>query len=283
VAGGCIHSAWALRLADGTRLFAKTGQAAVLPCLEREREGLEALATASAGELVVPRPLHCGLSGGQAVLVMAWLDLDDGRGHPGVDRDQAWERAGVALARLHRRSAETGGEGFGWHCDNFIGTNIQRNGWSRDWGQFFAQQRLGVQLGLAAAAGRRLRGHQDLLDRTPHWLNAHGALPCLVHGDLWAGNAALLPREGSAPGPMAAALFDPAVHRADREVDLAMAQLFGGFPQAFFSGYDLEWPRPPGHPRRRRLYDLYHLLNHANLFGGGYWQQAQGVIDQLLA
>jgi fructosamine-3-kinase len=107
------------------------------------------------------------------------------------------------------------------------------------------------------------------------WLNGHGAEPCLVHGDLWSGNAGLLASGGGA-------LFDPAVYRGDREVDLAMAQLFGGFPTAFFKGYEQEWPLPTGHRQRRELYNLYHLLNHANLFGGSYWDQAERSIRSLL-
>ena len=107
-------------------------------------------------------------------------------------------------------------------------------------------------------------------------MDQHGAEPCLVHGDLWAGNGALLV-DGRG------AIFDPAVYWGDREVDLAMAHLFGGFPACFFAGYEGRWPLPPGHRQRREIYNLYHLLNHANLFGGGYWRQAQASIDALLA
>jgi len=85
---------------------------------------------------------------------------------------------------------------------------------------------------------------------------------------------------GSAAG--SGALFDPAVYRGDREVDLAMAQLFGGFPSSFFAGYNATWPLPPGHRQRVELYNLYHRLNHANLFGGGYWQQSAASINTLL-
>jgi fructosamine-3-kinase len=109
----------------------------------------------------------------------------------------------------------------------------------------------------------------------PAWLAGHPAEPCLVHGDLWSGNASLLAGGGGA-------LFDPAVYRGDREVDLAMAQLFGGFPPAFFAGYEAAWPLPEGHRQRVELYNLYHLLNHANLFGGSYWSQAERSIAALL-
>jgi fructosamine-3-kinase len=113
------------------------------------------------------------------------------------------------------------------------------------------------------------------LARLPAWLDQHGAGPCLVHGDLWSGNGGLL-EDGRG------SLFDPAVYRGDREVDLAMARLFGGFPAPFFAGYEGRWPLPPGHDQRLEIYNLYHLLNHANLFGVGYWRQAQARIDTLM-
>jgi fructosamine-3-kinase len=121
-----------------------------------------------------------------------------------------------------------------------------------------------------------LDGAASLLEGAAAWLGGHGAEPCLVHGDLWSGNAAL-----TADGR--GAIFDPAVYRGDREVDLAMARLFGGFPAAFFDGYGAEWPLPADHHRRVDLYNLYHLINHANLFGGSYHGQCQVTIDLLLA
>ena len=115
-----------------------------------------------------------------------------------------------------------------------------------------------------------------MLERLPQWLAGHRCQPALVHGDLWSGNAGLL-----ADG--AAAIFDPACYWGDREVDLAMAQLFGGFPPAFFEGYVGTWPLEPGAAKRVALYNLYHLINHANLFGGDYLRQAQASINDLLA
>jgi fructosamine-3-kinase len=178
---------------------------------------------------------------------------------------------------LHRASAEAGAsEGrFGWSCDNVIGANPQINAWNPSWGQFFVDCRLAPQLRWAEQQGRHLRGVPQLLDRVPDWLEGHQVKPALVHGDLWSGNAALLAGGGGA-------LFDPAVYWGDREVDVAMAQLFGGFPQAFFAGYESSWALEPGSHQRRPIYNLYHLLNHANLFGGAYWDQAQSCMDGLL-
>jgi fructosamine-3-kinase len=278
VGGGCIHRAWRLELSDGTTRFAKTNRAALLPVLEAEADGLTALQAAAqlaapgGPSPAIPTPLGIGQVDREAVLLLSWLDLGSGRGGASGD---GWQQLGAGLARLHRASLQGGSGTFGWHQDNFIGSGPQPNGWRDGWATFFSEQRLGAQLQQAEAAGRPLAQAQQLLDQVPHWLADHQPEACLVHGDLWSGNAGLLADGGSA-------LFDPAVYRGDREVDLAMAQLFGGFPPAFFTGYRREWPLPPGHQQRVELYNLYHLLNHANLFGGGYWQQSAASIKSLL-
>jgi fructosamine-3-kinase len=280
VGGGCIHSAWRLDLADGSRLFAKTNAAASLPLLEAEAEGLQALKVA-AGEAgpLVPVPLALGVAGADAVLVLSWLELEGGRS---AAQSPPWRRLGAALAGLHRNSLtrccvaeDRLGSSFGWPRDNVIGAFPQRNGWHDDWGRFFVERRLAPQLEHLACSGTPLAQAQSLLERSGQWLAEHRPDPCLVHGDLWSGNAAL-----STAGQ--GAIFDPAVYRGDREVDLAMARLFGGFPAAFFAGYEAEWPLPPGHRFRSDLYNLYHLLNHANLFGGSYLGQCQATIEKLL-
>ena len=280
VGGGCIHSAWCLQLADGSRLFAKTNRASSLPLLEAEAEGLQALAVA-AGEAgpLVPVPLAWGVAGASAVLVLSWLALEGGRS---AAKAPQWQRLGAALAGLHRNSLtrccvaeDRVGSAFGWPRDNVIGAFPQRNGWDEDWGRFFVERRLAPQLEHLARRGTPLGQAQWLLALSGQWLAEHRPDPCLVHGDLWSGNAAI-----SAGGQ--GAIFDPAVYRADREVDLAMARLFGGFPAPFFAGYEAEWPLPSGHRLRSDLYDLYHLLNHANLFGGSYLGQCQARIEKLL-
>jgi fructosamine-3-kinase len=274
VGGGCIHSAWCLALADGSRLFAKSGpSSSALALLEAEADGLAALAAAADPQrLAVPAPLALGVVAGQAVLVLPWLELAGGD----------WRGLGAALANLHRRSLESplaegdrGAAAFGWTRDNRIGSSPQANGWGEDWGRFFTERRLAPQLERLAHGGHPLPGAEALLTSTPSWLAGHRPEPCLVHGDLWSGNAGVL-ADGRG------AIFDPAAHRADREVDLAMAGLFGGFPAAFFEGYQGEWPLPSGYRSRVDLYNLYHLLNHANLFGGPYAGQAARLIARLL-
>ncbi|MCP9805626.1 fructosamine kinase family protein [Cyanobium sp. T1B-Tous] len=275
VGGGCIHRAWRLELAGGGLAFAKTNTAAQLPLLEAEVLGLRALASHAPPGLVIPEPLAWGVAGEQAVLVLGWLNLGGRLG--GVAARQAWFRLGQGLAALHRSSAvHAPTEGYGWAADNFLGSAPQTNSWRQDWAPFFADCRLAPQLAWAARRGQPLRGGQALLERLPHWLAGHRCQPALVHGDLWSGNAGLL-----ADG--ATAIFDPACYWGDREVDLAMAQLFGGFPPAFFEGYAAAWPLEPGAAERVALYNLYHLLNHANLFGGDYHRQAQASINALLA
>lgn len=271
VGGGCIHSSWRLQLASGRQLFAKTNSAERLPLLQAEVEGLRALAAWAQPPLQLPQPLSLTILEGQAVLVLSWLDIN-----AGAASSAGWGQLGESLARLHRASASgNGGRGYGLEHDNFIGLSPQRNGWQRDWAGFFRSERLEPQLAWAAASGQSLPGAEHLLELLPQRLNGHGAEPVLVHGDLWSGNAAVLHGGGGA-------LFDPACHWADREVDLAMAQLFGGFPAAFFVGYEAHWPLPPGASERKKIYNLYHLLNHANLFGGGYWQQAQLSLRSIL-
>ena len=279
VGGGCSHRAWQLELADGRQWFLKSNRAEALPLLLAEAEGLRALARWARRPLLVPEPLGVGLLAGQALLLLPWLVLDGASGSSGsgASRD-GWFGVGAGLAALHRASAEAAAsEGrFGWSRDNVIGSSPQINGWYTNWAQFFVDCRLAPQLRWAAQQGQTLRGAQQLLELVSDWLGGHQVQPALVHGDLWSGNGALLAGGGGA-------LFDPAVYWGDREVDLAMAQLFGGFPRAFFAGYASSWPLEPGSQERVAIYNLYHLLNHANLFDGPYWFQVQSCIDSLLS
>ncbi|WP_223787474.1 fructosamine kinase family protein [Marinicella meishanensis] len=172
-----------------------------------------------------------------------------------------WTAFGQALAQLHQIPQAQ----LGWLQDNFIGLNPQRNGWSDDWGQFFCQHRLGFQLTLLRDVQQR-RTWQQLLDRIKRpltqWLNQHLDHPSLLHGDLWSGNVLF-----DATGVW---LIDPAVYCGDAEADLAMTQLFGGFPAVFYRGYESARPLSAAYPVKKIIYNLYHQLNHLNLFGSGY-------------
>jgi fructosamine-3-kinase len=279
VSGGCIHATWRLDLEAGTRVFLKSTHRSALPMLQAEADGLRALADVAArgsrlSMPALPEPLALGELDGQALLVLSWLDLC-GRADHG-----AWRSLGSALACLHQMSrGMNGGRGYGFPIDNFIGSTPQSNGWLTDWGRFFCDRRLRPQLALLRRRGLEPQGSAALLERVTDWLADHNPEPVLVHGDLWSGNAGLLRNGGGA-------LFDPAVYWADREVDLAMARLFGGFPPAFFEGYATTWPLPAAATGRVEIYNLYHLLNHATLFdggkSGGYQSQAAAVIGRLL-
>ncbi len=257
VAGGDINEAWRLRTSEGD-WFVKLNLAARRAMFEAERAGLAALARG----IHVPSPILCGVAGEHAFLVLEWLDLRR-RG------DEA--ELGRQLAQLHRLTAPQ----YGWPHDNTIGSTAQPNGWMDNWQAFFRERRLGHQFALAARNGIVLRETRLLLDCLPALLGEHKTVPSLLHGDLWGGNAAWLP-DGS---PV---LFDPACYYGDRETDLALTGLFGGFGSAFYAAYQQAWPLEPGFERRRDLYNLYHMVNHANMFGGGYIQRTQSMIDALI-
>jgi protein-ribulosamine 3-kinase len=265
VSGGCIHDAWRLDGEDGP-VFLKTAAAGAAWLLETEADGLQALR--EAGFLRVPAVIGQETSDGVAWLALEWLELSA--------PSPASERAlGEALARQHL----AGGPYFGWHRDNAIGATPQSNTPGSDWGEFFAARRLGFQLGLGGERGwpRRLLGRgKELQERVPALLAGRKVTPALLHGDLWSGN-----RSADADGRPV--VFDPAVHYGDPECDLAMTRLFGAFHREFYTAYDSLLPPAPGRALRARLYQLYHVLNHANLFGGGYLQQAEALIESLLA
>jgi fructosamine-3-kinase len=251
---------------DDGDLFVKLAPAARLDMLEGEAAGLEALRDARA--VRVPAVQAVGLAGGHAFLALEWIEL-------GAGSAQAESTLGRQLARLHRCVASR----HGWHRDNTIGATPQQNAWDDDWSRFFALQRLGVQLDLAERAGhggRWLERGRLLCERLDALLDGHRPQASLLHGDLWGGNWAA----DAAGEPV---IFDPAVYHGDRETDLAMTRLFGGFGRAFYEAYESEWPLDPGAARRVALYNLYHVLNHVNLFGGGYRAQAEATIERLLA
>lgn len=218
--------------------------------LDAEADGLSALAAA----IRVPEVLdHDRLAGGQALL-LEWLPL----AAPG---EAFWPAFGRALAALH----DVAGERFGYHRDNWIGANPQRNTPDTDWSRFFVEQRLMPQLrwardrGLGTAVAQRV---ERVMAAAPAWLEGQAIRPVLVHGDLWRGNVGTL--AGGRP-----VVFDPAVYYGHAEVDLAMLLLFGRVPETFYRAYGKN-PGDENFQHRSRLYNLYHLLNHFNLFGGGY-------------
>ena len=252
---------WQVECADA-RWFVKTGDADVLVA---EADGLKVIAACNA--LRAPRVFQVGAVQSEGYLILEWLKLR--RASPG---DAA--RLGEALARQHLAPAQR----FGWPKANFIGATPQFNTPSGDWPAFFREQRLDFQLRLAAESGHR--GELQALGAELKagfgaLFSGHQPKPALLHGDLWGGNwGAAADR-----GPV---VFDPAVYCGDREADLAMTELFGGFPKEFYAAYQSHAPLDAGYKVRRDLYNLYHVLNHLNLFGEGYLGQAQGLMRKLL-
>jgi fructosamine-3-kinase len=251
---------------DSGPVFVKVADRERLPLFEAEAAGLRELADAAA--LRVPSVLAAGVAGSQVFLALEWIEF-----RAATSRTEA--RLGELLAAQHCVTAPR----FGWHRDNTIGATPQSNAWTDDWTRFFAERRLGFQLDLAVQQGHsgRLieRGHR-LCEQLEVLLRDHRPLPSLLHGDLWGGNWAA--DESGQP-----VVFDPAVYFGDREADLAMTRLFGGFSRAFYEAYESAWPLAAGATLRFDLYNLYHVLNHLNLFGGGYRAQAEALIDRLLA
>jgi protein-ribulosamine 3-kinase len=261
--GGCINTARVIVGSDGRRFFVKTNHARYLAMFEAEAEGLEAIR--ATGTLRVPRPICSGTSADEAWLVLEYLEMG-GRGSA--------TELGRRLAALHRHTWDR----YGWHRDNTIGSTPQVNTPSDDWIAFYRDRRLGYQYALAARRGapRRLLDRGERLMRgLAGFFVGYRPAPSLLHGDLWGGNFAY---SGGEP-----VIFDPAVYYGDREADLAMTELFGGFTGEFYAAYREAWPLEAGYRVRRDLYNLYHVLNHFNLFGGGYLNQAERMTDALLA
>ncbi|MBS1212825.1 MAG: aph [Proteobacteria bacterium] len=263
--GGCINSAYRLE-GDGRSYFVKVNRSELLPMFEAEAEGLrEIVATQTVN---APEPVCHGIAGDQSYLVMECLDLHSARGSVG-------RLLGDQLAAMHRIKQPF----FGWHRDNTIGSTPQPNARSDDWADFWAGQRLGFQLDLAAHGGYRgrlQRSGEKLREHLPALFDGYRPQPSLLHGDLWGGNWAAI-------GNGQPAIFDPACYYGDREADIAMTELFGGFGGDFYAAYRETLPLDAGYGVRKVLYNLYHILNHLNLFGGGYLGQAESMIDRLLA
>ena len=263
VGGGCINQAVRIRYGD-TTYFVKLNSASGLDMFSAEAQGLEELRQCR--ELKIPAPVCVGSDGQSAWLVMENLALG---GHGSA------AALGEGLAAMHRITREA----YGWDIDNTIGSTPQENAWLDDWIDFWRQRRLRFQLDLAGrhGAGRALTAKgEQLIDALPALFDGYTPAASLLHGDLWSGNYAY-----TADGEPA--IFDPAVYYGDREADLAMTELFGGFGRDFYAAYNQAWPVDTGYPVRKTLYNLYHILNHYNLFGGGYASQAQRMAESLLS
>jgi protein-ribulosamine 3-kinase len=263
--GGCINECYVIR-GHERAYFVKLNTPERAEMFSAEAAGLQEIAHTKT--VRVPEPVCHGASPAACWLVLEHLELRAGT-------DGSMRALGRRLAGMHRVTARE----HGWKRDNTIGATPQVNTRSSDWIGFWREQRLGFQLRLAASkghGGRLVADGERLLEKLPAFFPGHEPVPSLLHGDLWLGNAA-----ASAGGEPV--IFDPAVYYGDRGADLAMTELFGGFPPAFYEAYHAEYPLNAGYATRKDLYNLYHVLNHLNLFGGGYRAQAERMIGQLLA
>lgn len=265
IGGGCINSAYRLDAA-GNSFFVKVNSPTLSAMFEAEAQGLREMAATQS--VRVPEVVCYGVADGHSYLALEHIQLGSLRGRSAA-------LLGQQLARMHSVTQAY----FGWHSDNTIGSTPQLNDRSDNWTTFWQHQRLGRQLEFAARngfGGRLQQRGEKLIDALPGLLAGHRPSPALLHGDLWGGNAAA----DELGNPV---IFDPACYYGDREADLAMTELFGGFGSDFFAAYQAEYPVDSGYRMRKTLYNLYHILNHLNLFGGGYLGQAESMIDRLLA
>ncbi len=262
--GGSINDAFLLTGENGQQYFVKTNRTGQKAMFEAEALGLQEIA--SSHTLKVPKSVCFGEDRAQSYIVLEYLDM----------AGQADQRLlGEQLAAMHQKTAER----FGWEINNTIGATFQPNDWMDNWLRFWSEQRLGFQLQLAAqnGYGGELQSlGEKLLIEMPALFTGREIKPSMLHGDLWGGNVAGL-KDGT---PV---IFDPAFYYGDREADLAMTYVFGGFSPDFYASYQNAFPLDDGFAVRKTFYNIYHIINHLNLFGGGYHGQAIHMMEQVLA
>jgi protein-ribulosamine 3-kinase len=262
--GGSINAAFLLSGDDGQQFFVKTNQTGRKAMFEAEARGLQEIA--SSNTIKVPKSVCFGENQLQSYIVLEYLDMA-GRADQQV--------LGEQLAAMHHVTAEK----FGWKINNTIGATHQPNDWTVNWLDFWRDQRLGFQLRLAEKqgyGGELLSLGEKLLVEMPKLFDGQEIKPSMLHGDLWGGNVAGL--KDATP-----VIFDPAFYYGDREADIAMTYVFGGFDPDFYASYQNAFPLDDGFAVRKTFYNIYHIINHLNLFGGGYHGQAIHMLEQVLA
>ena len=265
VGGGCIHNSWCIHLKNGKKVFAKSNDINNFNMFKYESECLLALNKfAHESYISIPKPIDLVQYKTISILFLEWIDIEKSNQNT----------LGKGLALLHKSSSETNKKNFGWGEEGFIGSNAQLKGWDNDWGKFFVNYRLVPQIQKAASWGIRVEDYEGLLIDLSSYLNTHNPSVSLVHGDLWSGNC------GNTKNGLGT-LFDPASYWADREVDISMTKLFGGFSSSFYEGYEEIWPLDKYSNNRTKIYNLYHFLNHANIFGGSYKQTSLEILKDL--
>ena len=267
VSGGDINAAWSLSLSDGNIVFLKENTRSNAGFFESEEKGLCAIR--KTGAVRVPQILERGLLMECSYLLMEYME-------PASRKKDFWETFGRQLADMHRADPSdwTPEGNYGFPEDNYIGAGRQMNKIRTEWVSFFRDCRLDVQIRRAQRyfSSSDRKALQSLLDHLEEYL-IEPAFPSLLHGDLWTGNYVVGP-DGYA------CLIDPAVYVGHAEADLAMTELFGGFAPAFYDAYKEVNEILPGYSDRRDLYNLYHLLNHLNLFGESYYGSVMRIVKR---
>ena len=264
ISGGDINRVYLLKGLE-SKYFVKINKAELIDMFETEALGL--LALSATKTLKIPKVISYGTVENHAFLVLEYIELYSLQGNSS-------QELGQKLAELHQKKQNY----FGWEQDNFIGHNSQKNTQTESWLAFWQEQRLGAQLELAKRngyLGDLQNLGRDVILRVPDFFENYTPQPSLLHGDLWSGNAAAT-RSGQA------VIYDPACYYGDREADIAMTELFGGFGADFYQAYESIWPLDSGYSKRKSLYNLYHILNHLNLFGRSYLSQSEMMMRKLL-
>ena len=265
IEGGCIHKAWCIHFQNGKKVFAKSNHIDNINMFKFERECLLGLKRfANESYIHIPKPIDLISYESISILILEWIDL--------IQSQQSLLGKGLGL--LHKSSTEENNKYFGWEEEGYIGSNNQIKGWDSDWGKFFVNYRLRPQLIKAAKWGVQVKDYEDILVYLSSYLNNHNPKVSLVHGDLWSGNC------GSTRSGIGC-LYDPASYWGDREVDISMTKLFGSFNMEFYKGYEEIWPLSKTAKDRIDIYNLYHLLNHANIFGGSYKDRSVKILKDL--
>ena len=262
IGGGSINSAWQVTGDDARLYFIKLNTASLEFMFQVEFDSLIELMQIDT--IQVPRPVCFGTAGSESYLVLEHIAMNS-------HGDQ--QQLGYALAQMHKITASK----YGWHQNNIIGSTPQSNRTHSDWLTFWREERLLPQFKMLCDKGyqNQLQPLSDkLLNNMDSILAGHNPPASLLHGDLWSGNYAF--DEQGRP-----VIFDPALYYGDREAELAMTELFGGFSQDFYQAYNEAWPLAHDYNHRKNLYNLYHILNHANLFGTSYLNQAISLMKKL--
>ncbi len=262
--GGGINQAYHLQY-ETHHYFVKVNQSHLLAMFAVEALALQALDATKT--LRIPHVITYDVSGDSSFLVLEYVPLK-------ALNSISYTQLGRKLAKIHQQPQSY----FGWQQDNYIGHNSQKNKKNKNWLNFWLEQRLKVQLTLAASKGYTGKIQdlgQALAACSIHFFTSQPQAS-LLHGDLWSGNVAA-DEQGQA------IIYDPACYYGDREADIAMTELFGGFSRDFYAAYEEVWPLDAGYTTRKTFYNLYHILNHLNLFGSGYLSQAESMMQQLIA